>query len=109
MIDYELFCKIRHLKEHEGLNAHQIAGELAMDPRTVSKWLTRERFCPRKVSLRSSKLDPFKNEIARMLQSHAFTAAQVLVRVARAGLYRRLQYRKRLRAKHPATEEPAPT
>ena len=41
MIDYELYCKIRHLKEQEGLNAHQIAGELAMDPRTVAKWLTR--------------------------------------------------------------------
>jgi transposase len=85
MIDYELFCKIRHLKEQEGLNAHQIAGELAMDPRTVAKWLTRERFCPRKASPRSSKIDPFKNEIARMLQSHAFTAAQILQRIRGQG------------------------
>jgi transposase len=85
MIDYELFCKIRHLKEQEGLNAHQIAGELAMDPRTVAKWLTRERFCPRKASPRSSKIDPFKNEIARMLQTHAFTAAQILVRIRGQG------------------------
>ena len=29
MIDYELFCKIKHLKEHEGLTAPQIAAELA--------------------------------------------------------------------------------
>ena len=85
MIDYELYCKIRHLKEQEGLNAHQIAGELAMDPRTVAKWLTRERFCPRKASPRSSKIDPFKNEIARMLQTHAFTAAQILVRIRGQG------------------------
>ena len=85
MIDYELFCKIRHLKDHEGLSAHQIAGELAMDPRTVAKWLARERFCPRKASLRASKLDPFKNEIARMLESHAFTAAQILVRIREQG------------------------
>jgi len=85
MIDYELFCKIRHLKEQEGLNAHQIAGELVMDPRTVAKWLTRERFCPRKASPRSSKIDPFKNEIARMLQTHAFTAAQVLQRIRGQG------------------------
>ncbi|MDO9067554.1 MAG: IS21 family transposase [Deltaproteobacteria bacterium] len=85
MIDYELYCKIRHLKEQEGLNAHQIAGELAMDPRTVGKWLTRERFCPRKASPRSSKIDPFKNEIARMLQTHAFTAAQILVRIRGQG------------------------
>lgn len=85
MIDYELFCKIRHLKEQEGLTAHQIAGELAMDPRTVCKWLTRERFCQRKASLRASKLDPFKNEIARMLEAHAFTAAQILVRLREQG------------------------
>jgi len=85
MIDYELFCKIRHLKEHEALNAHQIAGELAMDPRTVAKWLARERFCQRKASPRASKLDPFKTEIARLLQSHAFTAAQILVRIREQG------------------------
>ena len=54
MIDYELFCKIRHLKDHEGLSAHQIAGELAMDPRTVVKWLARERFCQRKARPRAS-------------------------------------------------------
>ena len=85
MIDYELFCKIRHLKEHEGLSAHQIAGELAMDPRTVVKWLTRERFCQRKAIVRASKLDPFKTDIARMLQAHAFTAAQILVRLREQG------------------------
>jgi transposase len=85
MIDYELYCQLRHLKDHEGLSAHQIAGELAMDPRTVAKWLARERFCPRKASLRTSKLDPFKAEIARLLQSHAFTAAQILVRIREQG------------------------
>jgi len=85
MIDYELFCKIRHLKDHEGLSAHQIAGELAMDPRTVVKWLARERFCQRKAVPRSSKLDPFKAEIARLLQTHAFTAAQILMRIREQG------------------------
>jgi len=85
MIDYELFCKIRHLKEHEGLTAHQIAGELAMDPRTVVKWLAHERFCQRKASVRASKLDPFKNQITRMLQAHAFTAAQILQRLREQG------------------------
>lgn len=85
MIDYELYCKIRHLKDHEGLSGHQIAGELAMDPRTVGKWLARERFCQRKACLRASKLDPFKNEITRMLEAHAFTAAQILVRIREQG------------------------
>jgi transposase len=85
MIDYELYCKLRHLKNQEGLSAHQIAGELAMDPRTVAKWLARERFCQRKASPRSSKLDPFKTEIARLLQSHAFSAVQILMRIREQG------------------------
>jgi len=85
MIDYELYCKLRHLKNQEGLSAHQIAEELAMDPRTVVKWLARERFCPRKASPRASKLDPFKAEIARLLQAHAFTAAQTLMRIREQG------------------------
>ena len=45
MIDYELFSKIKHLKEHEGLSVAQIALELAIDPRTVKKMA-----CPRAVS-----------------------------------------------------------
>lgn len=85
MIDYELYCKLRHLKDHEGLSAHQIAGELAMDPRTVVKWLVRERFCQRKAVPRSSKLDPFKAEIARLLESHAFSVVQILMRIREQG------------------------
>lgn len=84
MIDYELYCKLRHLKD-EGLSAHQIAEELAMDPRTVVKWLARERFCQRKSVARGSKLDPFKAEIARLLQSHAFSAVQILMRIREQG------------------------
>lgn len=85
MIDYELYCKLRRLKDHEGLSAAQIARELAMDPRTVVKWLARERFSQRKAAPRSSKLDPFKTEIARLLESHPFTAAQVLMRIREQG------------------------
>jgi transposase len=85
MIDYELYCKLRHLKDHEGLSAHQIAAELAMDPRTVVKWLARERFCQRKAVPRVSKLDPFKAEIARLLESHAFSAVQILIRIREQG------------------------
>jgi len=85
MIDYELFCKIRQLKEHEGLTAPQIAGELALDPRTVAKWLTHGRFCQRKAAPRSSKLDSFKNDIARMLENHPYSAAQILQRIREQG------------------------
>ena len=85
MIDYELFCKIKHLKEHEGLTAPQIAEELALDPRTVAKWLVHGQFCRRKPAPRPSKLDPFKKDIRRMLENHAYSAAQVLQRIGEQG------------------------
>ena len=84
MIDYQLFAKIRHLKEHEGLNASQIAGQLDLDPRTVRKWLE-EQFRPRKVRPRPSKLDPFKNDIQRMLEQYPYSAAQIFQRIGRMG------------------------
>ncbi len=83
MIDYQLFAKIRHLK-HEGLNASQIAGQLDLDPRTVRKWLE-EHFRPRKVGPRPSKLDPFKNDIQRMLEQYPYSAAQIFQRIGRMG------------------------
>lgn len=84
MIDYELFSKIRHLKEHEGLTAPQIASELAIDVRTVRKWLT-VTFQPKKITARPSKLDPFKRDVVRMLQTHPYTAAQIFQRICEQG------------------------
>ena len=84
MIDYELFSKIRHLKEQEGLTAPQIAAELAIDVRTVRKWLT-ATFRPKKIPPRSSKLDPFKQDIVRMLETHPYTAAQIFQRIREQG------------------------
>ena len=84
MIDYERFSKINHLKEQEGLTAPQIATELAMDVRTVRKWLT-ETFRPKKITPRPSKLDPFKRDIMRMLQTHPYTATQIFQRISEEG------------------------
>jgi len=85
MIDYELFCKIKNLKEQKGLTGPQIARELALDQRTVHKWLKERRFSPRKSTLRASKLDPFKKDVVRMLEAHPYTAAQVFQRVREEG------------------------
>jgi transposase len=85
MIDYELFSKIRELKEHKGLNPQQIARELALDSRTVYKWLSEQRFRPRKPTHRPSKLDPFKNDVVRMLDSYPYTAAQIFQRIQEQG------------------------
>jgi transposase len=84
MIDYELFAKIKHLKEQEGLTAPQIAAELAIDVRTVRKWLV-TTFRPKKITPRPSKLDPFKQGIVRMLETHPYTATQIFQRICEEG------------------------
>ena len=85
MIDYDLFRNIKHLKEQQGLTPSQIAKELAIDPRTVAKWLEQERFRQRSSPPRESKLDPFKNDILRMVTAHPYSAAQVLARIREKG------------------------
>jgi transposase len=85
MINFELFCRIKHLKEHEKLTASQIAAELDIDPRTVAKWLAQDSFRPRRTALRPSKLDPFKSDIVRMLQAHRYSGVQIFQHIREQG------------------------
>lgn len=85
MIDFELFARIKNYHEQKGLSASQIAEELGLDPRTVSKWLRESRFRQRAPVLRASKLDPFKAAIVRMLETHPYSAAQILQKVSEEG------------------------
>lgn len=85
MIDYHRFCQIKHLHDHQGLNASQIAKEVALDRRTVAYWLTQDHFRPRKPRSHTSKLDPFKPDIVRLLERHPYSAAQVCQRLREHG------------------------
>ena len=85
MIDFELFAKIKNYHEQKGLNAAQIARELALDPRTVAKWIQQNHFRQRAPVERPSKLDPFKSAIVRMLETHPYSAAQILQRIREEG------------------------
>jgi transposase len=85
MIAYHHFCQIKHLQAHQGLNASQIARELALDPRTVAYWLAQEHFRPRTLRPHTSKLDPFKAQIARLLERYPYSAAQVFQRLREQG------------------------
>jgi len=85
MINYEIFCKIKQLKEQKQLTAAQIAEELSLDMRTVAKWLARDHFCSRKKTRRASKLDSFKNDIVRMLDDHPYSATQIFQRIREQG------------------------
>jgi transposase len=84
MIDYQIFCQIKSLKQ-EGLTPLQIARELGLAPRTVYHRLAQERLYPRKTSRRYSKLNPFKGDIFRMLEAHPYSAAQIYQRLLEMG------------------------
>ncbi len=70
MIDYQTFCRLRQLRDRDGLNAAQIARELGLHPQTVSLWIDRSTYEQRKAPPKSSKLDPFKPTISRLLDRH---------------------------------------
>lgn len=81
MIDYETFMKIKICHEQKGLTCPQIARELGIDTRTVDKWINQKGYCPRKLSRYSSKLDPFKDYIIRLLSTHPYSAIQIFQRL----------------------------
>ncbi|MBT7715799.1 MAG: IS21 family transposase [Deltaproteobacteria bacterium] len=85
MIDYETYVRIRNYFTRDGLNYSQIADELILDHRTVAKWANEKRYLPRRSAKKTSKLDPFKNDIVRMLEKHPYTARQIFQRVQENG------------------------
>lgn len=76
MIPYALFAQIRQLQA-EGLSARQMARQLHLSRRTVRRWLRREHYQPRATVPRASKLDPWRQEIVRLLHLHPYTAQQL--------------------------------
>jgi len=85
MIDYATFCRIHSLHEQDGLHVRQIARELNLHAETVSHWLKQQTYCPRKPGKRGSKLDTYKGQVVRWLQTHSYTAAQILQRLREQG------------------------
>lgn len=85
MISFELFCRLRHLHDQQHLNAAQIARELDLDERTVAHWIDQPSYKPRAATKRTSKLDPFKGTIVRLLEQHPFTGTQILQRLREEG------------------------
>jgi transposase len=85
MIDYELYCKIKDYHQNQHLTVAQIARELNLNERTVTKWLNADKFRQREIVPRSSKLDPFKPQIVRWLETHPYTATQIFLRLRDSG------------------------
>ena len=85
MIDYETFCKIHDCHDRQGLTITQTARALGLHPQTVSAWLARPRFEPRRSPPRGSVLDPFKPRITRLLDAHPYSAQQIFQRLREEG------------------------
>jgi transposase len=85
MIDYPIYCQIRHLALENRLTARQIARELKLNRKTVRKWMKRDSFQKAPPPQRASKLDPFKGEIVRLLERHRYSAQQILQQIKERG------------------------
>ena len=85
MIDYETFCRIRHLHQHDALTLAQIARAVSLDTRTVAAWLAEPHFRPRRSMARASRLDPYKRTIRQLVETHPYSAVQILQRLREAG------------------------
>jgi transposase len=85
MIDYETFCKIHDHHDRQGLTIAQTARALSLHPQTVAKWVKRTRYEARAGAPRASRLDPFKNQVVRLLESHPYSTQQIFQRLHEAG------------------------
>jgi len=85
MIDYETFCRLRQLRDEQGLKISQIAAQLDLDPKTVANWIERATYQQRQGKRRPSKLDSFKEQIKTLVERHPYTAQQVLQQLRQQG------------------------
>ena len=85
MIDYERYCQIRDHLRRKGLNVAQTAQALGVDARTVAKWAKVQQWRPRAGAPRPSKLDAYKGQIVRWLDTHPYSAQQILQRLREVG------------------------
>jgi transposase len=85
MIDYEMFCKIHDHRTRQGLSIVQTAQALGLHTQTVSKWSRIEQYRRRPQPQRGSRLDPYKGQIVRWLDTHPYSAQQIFQRVREAG------------------------
>lgn len=85
MIDYETFCRLRQLRDEQGLKISQIAAQLGLDPKTVANWIDRATYQQRQGKRRPSKLDSFKAQIKTLVERHPYTAQQILQQLRQQG------------------------
>jgi transposase len=84
MIDYETYCRIQDALRRQHLNFCQAARALGLHRQTVAAWAARP-WRPRATPKRGSRLDPFKGRIMAWLDTHPYSAVQILQRLRECG------------------------
>jgi len=88
MLNYETYCQIRDHLGRQSLTCAQTAQALGLDVRTVAKWAEVKQFQPRASNTpRVGKLDTFKGQIMRWLDTHPYSAQQTLPRACVSAAY----------------------
>jgi transposase len=67
----DTWAHIRHLYHVEKLPKKAISRNLGLDPKTVRRALKKETFSTASSKHRTSKLDPFKDKIQALLETHS--------------------------------------
>lgn len=70
MIADETFCRLRQLRDEEGLKLSQIAAQLDLDPKTVAHGIERATYQQRQGQRRPSKLDACQAQIKTLVERH---------------------------------------
>jgi hypothetical protein len=84
VVDYETYCQIRDHLVRQKLTVAQAARALSLSSRTVAKWAEVEHYRPRVSAPRAGKLDAFKGQIVRWLDTHPYSAQQIFQRLGEA-------------------------
>lgn len=84
MIDYETYCKIKDCHDRQHLTIAQTARALGVHAQTVAKWVKRSQYRARHSAPRTSRLDPFKAQVLRLLETHPYSAQQIFQRLREA-------------------------
>ena len=84
MLSQEDYLMIKTLKKR-GVYLKDIAAELGVHPKTVSRALQRERAPQRPEGRRGSKLDPYKAEVDRLLAEGVWNAVVILREIQAQG------------------------
>jgi transposase len=85
MIDYETYCKIRDCHDRQRLTIAQSARALGLHAQTVAKWVKAGQYRTRQSPPRASRLDPFKAQVVRLLETHPYSAQQIFQRLREEG------------------------